>query len=86
VTVIMILTIAGNYPGNIKTYTKKQKNGNWSWFMYLMRHEEIHRLLLSTTPIFDTKEMAEGNAKNIVDGCIGWVENKENMKPIEKFI
>jgi len=58
VTVIMILTIAGNYPGNIKT----------------------------STPIFDTKEMAEGNAKNIVDGCIGWVENKENMKPIEKFI
>lgn len=64
------LEIAGNYPENIKIDSCLQENGKYASFAYLTRDGAIHKTLLSTTPIFDTKESADSALIELCKSCV----------------
>ncbi len=44
-------------------------SGKWSSYLYIMRDGEIHKLLLSYDPQFDTEELAKQAMVDVVKQC-----------------
>ena len=68
-TLITAVELGSNYPDNIMIEAAKQENGKFSSFCYLMRDGNIHKLMLSTQSIFDSKEDAENALHNLAQTC-----------------
>lgn len=72
VTMLTALELAGNYPDNIliESYQEKDGLGLFGVFCYLKRDGIIHKLMLSTSPYFDTSEEAENYIHDIALECV----------------
>lgn len=57
-TVLTILEIKCNYPDEILIEAAQQDNSKFASFMYRLKDGTIHKLLISTKPIFDSEEEA----------------------------
>ena len=68
-TLITCLEIANNYPENIRINSTKQTNGKFSAVCYRLKDGEIHKLILSTQPIFGTEEEANNSLHTIANMC-----------------
>lgn len=68
-TLITALEIAGNYPDNILINAAKQDNGKFASFCYMTRYGEIHKLILSTQPVFDTEKEANDALIEVAIAC-----------------
>ena len=54
-------------PSQDGLYVAAGENGaQWAGFLYLCKGGDIHSLLLSTTPIFDSAEKAEESIRKVV--------------------
>ncbi|NBA76843.1 hypothetical protein GOQ04_14895 [Emticicia sp. ODNR4P] len=69
-TLRTVLEIAGNYPDNIQIDSCKQENGKYASFAYLLRDGQIHRLMVSTNALFDSKEDANKVLKDFCENCL----------------
>lgn len=58
-TQLTALELAGNYPDNTLIASREAPNGKFAVFCYMMRDGEIHKLMLSSQPVFDSAEEAE---------------------------
>ena len=68
-TLLTALELAGNYPENISISAAKQENGMYSSFCYMKRKGEIHKLMLSTNPVFKTAKEAKDTLHAIAKNC-----------------
>ena len=67
--VITAIELAGNYPENILITSAKQKNEKFAAFCYLTRNGDIHKIMLSTEGVFETKEEAEQYFHDLAKKC-----------------
>ena len=58
-TVLTALELSNNYPDSILISGREAPNGKFAVFCYMMRDGEIHKLMLSSSPVFDSAEKAE---------------------------
>lgn len=58
-TQLTAMELAGNYPDNILITSREAPDGKYAIFCYMMRDGEIHKLMLSSSPVFDSAEKAE---------------------------
>lgn len=58
-TQLTALELAGNYPDNVLIASREAPDGKYAVFCYMMRDGEIHKLMLSSSPVFDSAEKAE---------------------------
>lgn len=63
------LELAGNYPQDI-LITATEQGDKWRAFCYLTRNGEIHKLMLSTTPIFKSEKIAIKSLTDIAEQCV----------------
>lgn len=68
-TLLTAIEIANNYPENIKIDTAKQENEKYSGFLYRTKGKDIHKLLISTAPDFDTAESASSALNDLSVEC-----------------
>lgn len=78
-TIITIVTIGTNYPDNILIeggFDKQEEK--WKGFIYLLNDDKtIHRLLIDTTSIFDTNELAKERMVELCDWCVKYIKENE---------
>lgn len=58
-TQLTALELAGNYPDNVLITSREVPDGKYAVFCYMMRDGEIHKLMLSSSPVFNSAEKAE---------------------------
>nr|DAQ82008.1 MAG TPA: Transcriptional activator HlyU [Caudoviricetes sp.] len=58
-TLLTALELSNNYPDGILIASREAPNGKFAVFCYMMRDGEIHKLMLSSQPVFDSAEEAE---------------------------
>ena len=58
-TLLTALELSNNYPDSIHITSREAPNGKFAVFCYMMRDGEIHKLMLSSSPVFDSAEKAE---------------------------
>lgn len=68
-TTLTALEIAANYPDNIQINSAQQENGKFAAFCYRLRDNQIHKLLLSTQPMFDTEQEANDAMTEVAIAC-----------------
>lgn len=73
-TLITALELAGNYPDDILISSAKQNNGKYSAFCHMTRNGQIHKLMLSSEPIFDTEQEGNEYLHKLAEAC----KNKYN--------
>ena len=74
-TLLTALEVAGNYPDNI-LITHAQHNTKYSGHCYLLRDGDIHKEMLSTTPVFSSSEEAESKMHEIAKICVDYVSQQ----------
>lgn len=82
---ITALELAGNYPENILILSAKQECGKFSGFCYMTRDSDIHKLMLSTTPVFDTGQEAEDALHEIAVQCKKEYGDKDIFQVLEEI-
>lgn len=82
ITFLTAMTIAGNYPDNIRVdcYEENEKFGFW---IYLLRNGTIHQPIVSIKAVYETKNIAKDTAQKVIDGCIRYVDERKE-KEIEE--
>lgn len=68
-TLITALELAGNYPENILINAAKQDNGKFASFCYMTRDGDIHKLMISTQPVFETEKEANDALIEVAVAC-----------------
>lgn len=58
-TRLTALELAGNYPDNVLITSEESSNGKYLALCYLTRDGEVHKLMLSSPPFFESPEKAE---------------------------
>lgn len=69
-TLITALELASNYPDNIDISASEQDNGKYAGFIHMNRDGAIHKLMISTTPIFDDEQSAIDNLHELAKTCV----------------
>ncbi len=81
VSLITALEIAGNYPENILIDSGKGDNGKHAGFMYMTKdwknpldknakyRKDIHKIMISTEPVFDSAEEVQKVFHGIAQKC-----------------
>ncbi len=69
-TGLTAMELAGNYPENILIETSKKDNGKFASFCYRLKDGEIHKLMLSFDPVFDTDKEANDAMHDIAKTCV----------------
>ncbi len=81
ITLLTGLEIAGNYPENILINSGKGKNGKYAGFMYMLKdwkdplkknaktRKDIHKIMISTEPVFDSDEEVQKVFHGIAQKC-----------------
>ena len=68
-TVLTAMELAGNYPENISISAAKNDNGKFAAFCYMTREGSIHKLMLSTQPVFESEKEANDALINVAVAC-----------------
>lgn len=68
-TLLTALELAGNYPHNIQINSAQQENGKFAAFCYMTRDGQIHKLMLSTQPVFENEKEANDALHEIAVAC-----------------
>lgn len=68
-TQLTAMELAGNYPDNILINSQKSPEGKYAVFCYMMRNGEIHKLMLSSQPVFDSSSDAENYMHEVAKQC-----------------
>lgn len=68
-TTLTAIELACNYPENIQTNSAKQENEKFAAFCYLIRDGQLHKLMLSTQPVFETEKAANDAMHKIAVAC-----------------
>lgn len=72
---ITMIIIGTNYPDNL--YLGSGKDGDkYSGFIYLLKDGDIHNLLISTKPIFDSEEDCIKHLNELCNNCVKFLENE----------
>lgn len=69
-TVLTAMELAGNYPENIMINAAKNDNGKFASFCYMTRDGNIHKLMLSTQPVFDSEKEANDALIDVALACV----------------
>lgn len=69
-TVLTTLELAGNHPDNTLINATEQEDGKFSSFCHILRNGEIHKLLLSTKPVFDSEQEAIDKMTELIEDVI----------------
>ena len=85
VTRLTVFEIGTNYPDNIRIEAGRDTSGKYVAFCYLLRNGAIHKLILSTKPVFDTAEEATDDLTKVAEWCQTYIEN-ENTRLIRPQI
>lgn len=68
-SLITALELASNYPDNILITSAKKENGKYSGYCHLKKEGHIHKLMLDTSPSFDTDKQATDYLHEIAVWC-----------------
>ena len=68
-TLLTAVEIATNYPEQIKIEVTKSGD-KYEGFLYKLKGKQIHKLLLSTNPCFDSEEAGKQYFKGICEECV----------------
>jgi len=69
-TELTAIELAGNYPDNIQIDALKSDNGKFAAFCYRLKDGEIHKLMLSTQPVFENEEEANNSLHEVAKACV----------------
>lgn len=78
-TLLTIITIATNFPDNIKIASGFNKDENkWAAFIYLLDEDKnIDRLVIDTLPVYDSEELANERMGELCEWCIKYLDENE---------
>ena len=80
------LTVASNYPDNVRIEAAQSLENNlFCAFLYLLRDGEIHTMLLSSSPVFDTEEEAINSFHAVAKSCIQIFEDQKKHKDQQEW-
>lgn len=73
------LTLAGNYPKNIRAYSFQQNCGKWKGIIYLITKENKQEKLFESSEeqYLDTECSSVASLHKYIDKMINWVKNLE---------
>ncbi|MDR3245013.1 MAG: hypothetical protein LBT50_01110 [Prevotellaceae bacterium] len=72
-TRLTALELATNYPDNI-LITSYSNEGKFGILCYMTRNGEIHKLMISSEPVYESKEKAEETMHNIIKNVLNDLE------------
>ena len=83
VNLITAVEIEGCYPDQLLIDAgQDKKTKRWAGFIYRLKGEDIHKLMISSAPAFATKKDAEDAMHSICKQCIDYV--KQELDHAEK--
>lgn len=75
-TIRTIITIGTNYPDNIHI-AAGGNDDKWVGYIYLFEEDEIDRLLIDTSPIFESEEAATNRMVELCEWCVDYLKDNE---------
>lgn len=73
-SVLTAIELGTNYPHDIKIETVNVE-GKHAVLCYMLRDGDIHKLMLSSEPVFDTAEEAKQSMVDTAESCVKYVKN-----------
>lgn len=74
---ITALELYSNHPDDISTGAVKDIDSKkWAGYIYLLRDGEIHKVMLSTDPLFDTQQEAVSYMDDCRDRIVNFMKKR----------
>lgn len=79
-TTLTAYELVVNYPDQIMINSSEDRDGKWGIYVYRLHGEDIHKLMLSTEHVFDTKNVAMNYINKIILACFEKLSPDETEK------
>lgn len=79
-TLLTIMTIAGNYPDNLLIDAGQDNTtGKFGGFIYIMSWGSIHRLLVSSAFVYESAEQTKEEMNKVVSWCCDYSKQPSKL-------